>query len=451
MGVPCKIFACNRDGHTYNRANTVAYIGSQTSVQACIASRADVVIFALGINDSLLAVDGRSLAQIKSDADTAIAAVKAGLPSAKIVYVSQKPYDDVNFTPSTCLNKGIPGYFHQLPTSGILTNMYTSEALNSPVSATTQTNLATWVAFDTYIKSNVNVNLSFTLNLWKVARLGGTGNDLVHLNPGGVILGAGYILKGLRSLLPQFTNLFSNNFNWWEDPDYVFSQLLTPSGNGYVFSNDLTSKNQNILSGSFLRPNTWYLPIGAAVEVTSLTSDAGSAIFHWTIMNADPLTQVRVSVNGGAFTNVPGAITDANGYASAFAAGSDIGGLNVGDNTLRYAVGNISFDPKTLIYGPQVIPWVSLALTNGWYAVYPGTYSPPAAYLDKFKVVRLRGVINGGSAGSTFCNLPVGSRPPYTVFLTTSGTSAQINPNGDCIISGSVGGVSLDGLSFATA
>jgi hypothetical protein len=27
MGVPCKTYACNRDGHTYYRANTVAYIG----------------------------------------------------------------------------------------------------------------------------------------------------------------------------------------------------------------------------------------------------------------------------------------------------------------------------------------------------------------------------------------------------------------------------------------
>jgi len=63
MGVPCQIYGCNRDGHTYNRANTVAYIGGQTSVQACIAATPDVVIFLLGINDSLLAVDGRSLAQ----------------------------------------------------------------------------------------------------------------------------------------------------------------------------------------------------------------------------------------------------------------------------------------------------------------------------------------------------------------------------------------------------
>lgn len=46
MGQPAKVYPCNRDGHTYYRANTVAYIGGQTAVQAAIAAAPDVVIFA---------------------------------------------------------------------------------------------------------------------------------------------------------------------------------------------------------------------------------------------------------------------------------------------------------------------------------------------------------------------------------------------------------------------
>jgi len=363
------------------------------------------------------------------------------------------PYDSSNFTPSTCKNKGIPMYFHKLNTTGILTGYYTSEILETVISTTTQTSLANWIAFDTYIKANPFINLSFTLNLWKVARMGGCGNDGVHLNPGGVILAAGYVLKGLRGLLPQFANLFSNNFDWWEDPDYLFSQLLTPSSDGYVPSGDVTSENQNILSGGFLRLTTWYLPLPAQLTVTTNLTDSGSAIFFWNITGADHSKAVKVSVNGGAFSSSI-ATTNGLGNAGAYSSGADTVGLSVGSNTLRYAVGNICLDPTTIDYGPQSIIWSSLSLVNSWAAVSPGTYSPPASNLTQFKTVRLRGVISGGTSGTQFTTLPAGHRPPYTIFLTTSAAGVisyiQINPSGACFVTGGVTNVALDGLTFST-
>lgn len=455
MGVRCQFYGCNRDGHTYYRANTVAYIGAQTAVQSCIAIQPDVVIFLLGINDSLLNVDSRTLAQIKADADTAIAAVAAGVPAAKIVYVSQQPYDNGNFSSATCKNKGIPGYFHQLNTAGILTGYYSSEVLDNVVSAATQTGLAQWEAFDTYIKANVNVDLNFKLDLWKCARLGGTGNDLVHLNQGGVYLAAGYVLKGLRGLLPEFANLWSNNFDWWEDPDYVFSQLLTPSGDGYTYTGDVTSENQNILSGGFLRTNTWYLPVSAVLRVSTDVNSSGSSLFAWQIVGAKALSQVKVSVNGGAFANISGMLTDTNGNAFAIAAGSDTAGFSVGANTLRYAVDNICMDPKTVTYGLQTLPWVGLTLTNGWADTNVGLYGTARAYVDKYAVVHLRGVITPGVyAPAVAFTLPAGQRPPVTVFLTISaGTNCgfmQINTDGTAYITVGAGSVSLTGLNFPT-
>ena len=453
MGVPAKVYPCNRDGHTFFRANTVPFIGGHTAIDECISHSPDVVIFLLGINDSLLAVDGRSLAQIKTDADTALAAVRAALPLTQIIYVSQKPFDDGNFTPTTCKNKGIPSYFHKLNTAGILTGYYTNEVLESVVAPATQTGLANWIAFDAYLKANGNVNRNFTLNLWKVARLGGCGNDGVHLNPGGVLLGCGYLLNGLRGIAP-FGKLYSNNFQWWEDPDYVFSQLLTASGDGYTYTNDVTSKNQNILSGGFLRTNTWYLPVGAELEVSTNLTDAGSAIFHWTVMGADPLTQVKVSVNGGAFVDIAGTLTNSAGFASAFSSGADTAGLTAGSNILRYAVGNICLSPKTIVYGAYALNWNGLGLMGAWAAV--GGYAAPASYLDQFKVVRLRGLVTGGANLSQICTLPVGKRPPYPIFLTASATGGstniQINTNGDMFANGaSVTNITLDGLSFPTA
>jgi lysophospholipase L1-like esterase len=453
MGVPAVVYPCNRDGHTYYRANTVAYLGGLTAVQACIAHRPDVVIMLLGINDSLLEVDGRTLAQIKADAATTVTTIKAALPSVKIVYVSQIPYDITNFTPATCKNKGIPMYFHKLNTAGILANSYTNEIQDALLAPATSAALDNWVALDAYITALPDVDLNFPLNLWKCARLGGTGNDGVHLNPGGVALATGYLLEGLRGLTPEFSSLLSNGFDWWEDPDYLFSQLMTPSGDGYTYSGDLTSENQNILSGSHLHPITWYLPRQASLEVTDNITDAGSAIFRWSITGAQPLTQVKVSVNGAAFVNAPGALTDAHGNITGLAAGADVAGLSVGVNTLRYSVGNIVFEPKTVAYGPYAPPWVAITLVATWTAVSPGaTYDVPGVYVDKFKHVRLRGVITGGVNGSLFTVLPAAYRPPKAIFLGLSTTAfCQINPNGECFITSSATSISLNSLEFDIA
>lgn len=452
MGVFCKLYPCNRDGHTYFRANTVAYLGGKTAVQACIAADPHVVILCLGINDSLLAVDGRTLAQIKADATTAINAIKTALPTAKILYVSQVPYDSLNFTPANCKNKGMPMYFHQKDTTGILTNYYSTEILDKSVSATTSANLANWVALDAHIKASTQVDSWCALNLWKVARMGGTGNDGVHLNQGGVTLAAGYVLKGLR-YLPQFSGLLSNDFAWWEDPEYTFSQLFTASGDSYLYTGDITSENQNILAGSFLRPNTWHLPTQASLAVADNVTDAGSAIFYWNVTGAAPLKQVKVSVNGGAFFDVPGVLTDALGNASAIVSGSDVAGLISGTNTLRYAVGDTCLAPKTVVYAPYAPPWVAMGLQAAWVAVLPGTtYDTAAYYIDKFKRVRMRGIITGNGSNALFTTLPVGYRPARTVFLTSSGGSAisyvQVNPNGECLISGSINGVTLNDIEF---
>lgn len=453
MGVPSKVYPCNRDGHTFFRANTVAFIGGKTAVQACIDYTPDVVIFCLGINDSLLAVDGRTLVQMKADADTALAAIRLAHPLVKIFYVSQIPFDTAHFTPTTCKNKGIPAYFHKLNSAGILAGKYTDEILESVISTTYQTQLATWVDFDTYLKAHAEVDGLLSINLWKCARLGGMGNDGVHLNPGGVILAAGYLLKGLRGVAP-FTDLYSNNFDYWEDPDFVFSQLLTASGDGFTYNGDLTSENQNILSGGFLHPLTWHLPYNAYLNVSSSVNDAGSSLFYWVIRGAKPNTQVYVSANGGAFSAISGMITDGNGDAWAIASGADVAGFLVGVNTLRYSVDTISLPIALVTYAAQTLPWVAATLEAPWTNSSVPTYGAASFYIDRFKVVRLKGVITGGSSGTRIFMLPVGYRPSVTLFINVASSGAtylQINPNGEVFITGTVTAPSLSGISFPIA
>lgn len=456
-GVYTKIFPCNRDGHTFFRSmsGAHAYINGKTSVQAAIAYNPDVVIFMLGINDTVLAsiVDNRSIAQVKADADAAISAIKVALPNAKIVYISQHPYDSGNFTYSTCKNKGTFPMIHKLNTAGILANYYTTEIQDSVIDVVYQTGLDAWQQLDAYIKANASVNLYGTLEFWKVARLGGIGNDGAHLNPGGVLLAAGYVYKILRGLSPTFSPLFINDFGWWEDPDTVFSNLLSVSGDGYTYAGEVTSENQNILSGGFLRPNTWYLPLPAVLAAATDVNTSGSSMYAWSIIGAKPLSQVKVSVNGGAFSNIAGAITNSEGAIQGIAAGSDVAGFTNGSNTLRYAVDNISLSPVTVNYGVQTLPWVNLAFSNAWVDNNVGLYGNASSYLDKFGVVHLRGIISGGLySPSVAFTLPVGSRPLKTIFLSINiGVTAgfiQVAPDGTVYINGAVGNISLTGLTF---
>lgn len=466
MGRKVTIFPCGRDGHTFYRANTVAFkktsstSGLKTSAEAAVEANPHFIFIPLGINDSLLNVDGRTLAQQKTDADTLISYLVSNAPQAQILYFSQKPYDSTKFTPATCKNKGMPVYFHVKKATGILTGCYSSEILEDLVSSTTQTNLANWVALDTYIKANVQLLPAGDINLFKVCRLGGAGNDGVHLNPGGTNLVAGYMLEGLRTISTAetgFWGLITNAFDWWEKPDYVFSQLLVASEDGYVFTNDITSVNQNLLSGDFLRTTTWNFPLKASNYVLPVGTlvDNGASPYCWQIAGAAPFSLVSVSVNGAAFAST-GVSTNACGNAMAVTAGSDmVASLAIGANTLRYKVGDIIFGPTTLTLAAYVLPWVAPTLVNSWAAVFPGTYSPVGYYVDKFKCITFRGIINGGTAGSVFMTLPAGLRPPYTVFIATaSGTSVsniQVNPNGDCIVTGAVSNVSLEGVSFTCA
>jgi lysophospholipase L1-like esterase len=456
-GVYTKIFPCNRDGHTFFRSmsGSHAYINGKTSVEAAIAYNPDVVIFMLGINDTVLAsiVDNRSLANVKADADAAIAAIKTALPNAKIVYISQHPYDNGNFTFSTCKNKGTFPMIHKLNTAGILASYYTTEILDSVIDSVYQTGLDNWQQLDAYIKANPSINLSGTTEFWKVARLGGIGNDGAHMNPGGVLLTAGYVYKVLRGLSPTFTPLFTNNFAWWEDPDYLFSQLLTPSGDGYAYAGEVTSENQNIMSGGFLRPNTWHLPLPAVFASVTDVNSSGSSMYAWSIIGAKALTQVKVSVNGAAFSNIAGAITNSEGNISGIAAGSDVAGFSVGANTLRYAVDNISMTPTTVTFGVQTLPWVAPGTLNTWTAVTPATYGAVGSYLDKFGVVHLRGLVTGGASGSLLLTLPVGSRPLSTLFITTICNNnisyLQVDPSGTVYpFYTAAGNLSLGGIQF---
>jgi lysophospholipase L1-like esterase len=451
--VSCTVRGICRDGHTFYRANTVAFVGTLTAVEACIAQAPDIVLLSLGANDAVNSniVDNRTLTQIKADAYLTISTIKAALPNTNIIYVSEVPYDTANFTVlSTLKNKAIFPSHQTLRSTGILAGYYTSEILEDIASTATTGRYQDWKDFDAYVKLNTSLAGSFPLDLWKIMRMGGAGNDGTHLTHGGNILAAGYLAKGLHAVLPSFANMISNNFGYWEDPDFLFSQVLTPVADGYAPSRQVTSVDQNILTGRDLHIDTWHLPLDTSVILTTNITDSGSDIYSWSISGGEPGQTVKVSANGLAFSSLTNVI-DSSGRAQALAAGSDVGGFSVGANVIRYAVGNISLAPQTAVFAAQTITRTVPTLLNSWTAVSPSVNNFPVAFSrDRYKLCRLQGVVTGGASGSIAFILPVGYRPPYAAFPTTSGASLsylQINPTGEVYVFGT-GNISLDGVTF---
>lgn len=100
-------------------------------------------------------------------------------------------------------------------------------------------------------------------------------------------------------------------------------------------------------------------------------------------------------------------------------------------------------------------PWIDSKLEAGWqrYTLNLDTpYNPPGYYKDRFGIVHLRGMIQGGS-GVIFV-LPKGYRPQYRELHTAythpnDHARVDVLANGEVqLIKGSFRWVSLDGIDF---
>lgn len=351
-GVNAHVYNCAVAGHTFYRANTTASFGTNTAVQQAIAHQPDIVIIALGLNDILNALDGRSLATVQSDAAAMVSALVTALPDVKILYMGERAYDAANYpTPGTSLaNKGTLGYYYQKKTSGILTGLWTSELLDDQVSATTKSRMADWITLDAYIQGLADVDHSAYMELWKIHRLGGNATDMLHLNAGGSVLQASTAVQGLQnaafsSVIPRW--LVNNNATR-NNVDSLFSSAFTASGTNWLYSSN--GDALAVIHSLQLRPLTWYLPLPATLltsHYTGVDMYQGDR-FTRVIQNAKPNTAVQVSTNGAAFSAAGSVVTDSFGAQMSGSTFSGLRGLlNFGSHTFRYKVDDIVLGPVT--------------------------------------------------------------------------------------------------------
>ena len=342
-GSPCKLLNFAVSGYSFYRASTMPAFGGQTPLQACIASAPQVVLVMLGANDLLVGIDGRSLGQVQADAVSLFTALRTALPTAKIIYISELCYDSSNYSPSTLANQGVVPTFMTLRTSGILANAYCTEILTDAVSSATKGAFSNWAAFDSYCRGLAWDGL-VTLNYFKTARLGLTLPDLLHPNATGVLNICSQIMVGLGSVsgigtylpgLPGSISTISAN------SVAMFSNLLSPSGSGYVLAITGDGEKLSFVNG-FTReylPGEWFYPYRgkmAYAPITPLSYAARQSVI-FRITGVAPLTAVELSVAGGAFTSIS-LSTDDRGEVLYITDSQGFGGT--GTISFRYRIGN---------------------------------------------------------------------------------------------------------------
>ena len=336
------------NSHTFNRANTQATYGTKTMRQRAIDLAPDILLVALGINDTIMGIDGRTLAQVQQDATDFFAAVRAALPSCTVVYLSDVPYDKTHASPTTLLNKHVLPMQMTLRTTGILTNCYCSEILDDAVSTATRTAYGNWQTLETHIQALGTINGNAPLNLWKTARMGMFGYDGLHMTAAGHYVQAGYARKAFTTVSALATKvgvLPDQVFPLFNDPDILFDTLLADTGSAW------SAKPGTLEAGHVLQQHgvykaanavAWYLPSKSAMSMSNRTYTVGSP-FVWTVNGSYPITQVQTSLNGAAWVNAH-FTTDAQGDFL------DAGTLPVtaGTYTMRYKIGNEVHGPMTI-------------------------------------------------------------------------------------------------------
>ena len=402
-GAEVEVYNLAINGWTFNKANTVPSFGGQTMVQRAIQLAPDIIIVALGNNDTTLNVEGRTLSQVQSDASTLFSTLKASLPSATIVHAAQVAYDRQHSDPGNLLNRHVSPFLMQLPLTGILTGCYSEETLAYTPSGTTKTNYASWVTLNTqHIPSLSTVNGQFNLEIWKAMRLGLCGYDGIHLTAAGNVFLAACARKAFKSmsaLTSRLPALSNQNYGDFDDPDVVFGALLTSTGSAWVTAATPSSGNHTVTHWGVWRsciPSAWYLPSKGQFSSSNLTHVSGTA-FTWTLAGMLPNTQVETSIDGGAFGPAAGK-TDSRG----FYIDSATIVLAAGTYTFRYKVNNE-------VLGPVVMTAVAgtlLAKAVGrLWGLQGNYYNTNDAFTDVFYKTPPATLINGmtfnSGSGST--------------------------------------------------
>jgi hypothetical protein len=369
LNIKCRVYNFALNAMDFYSANTQVRFGTNTPVQQLIALAPDIIISTMGLKDAVVSPT-RSLAQVQADATTYYSTLDAALPSCKMVHMVQRPYNADYFTPATLVNKGVVPNWFKLKSAGILANTYCSEMLDDAVDAATITAFTNFNSLNSTISALGTVDKFGYIEYWKIARLGGVGNDNIHIKEAGSVLQAGYVQKALfaasfaATLFPKKSD---QNTAYWNDPDQFFTDFLTATGSGNYTQNvsGLFAEPLTLQRGPYrdFSPENWYFPYHTQFTVSPLTATFDPISNGVYCSRGGPPNQtVYASLNGAAFVSNTTA-TDASGHAIILSPYYALQ-LAAGTHTLRYKVGNEVYGPYTLTLGANNMPYVHMKRTS---------------------------------------------------------------------------------------
>jgi hypothetical protein len=368
-GVNCvgKIFALN--ALTIWRSLNTAIYDDLTAVDALIAWQPTKVIIELGYNDLVSVEDGRTLVQVQGDVDDLLTRLAEELPNAQLIWAHQIGYDDVNFTPATLKNKGVPSGLMVRESSGEITEgLLHHGILETAVASATVDKFTDHEALCTYIDGKSELTATYRVPLWKLFRCGLTSSDNLHFSDDGMVCKSSLHIAG--QLNPDVGEVLfmekladqslGGALAGWVDFNAIFDAVLTSAGDGYTVTASVDPDIYLTALSALRDPlylKNWFFPFKGELLFfpTEVDLDTTAAsIFYWTAKDAHPNEPVLLSLGGAALApqtraaDGSGVVTDDYGNVTDFASVGLIPGLIAGSYTLIFAIGDVAYPPIVL-------------------------------------------------------------------------------------------------------
>lgn len=369
-GVSTEVKAFAIPGASFAIANTMPLYNNITMVQAAVNYAPDIVIVALGINDTVSANGSAIIGDVQAAAATTFGTLRTQLPDAKIYYAKEIAYDEANFPGTVGLkNKAGLAGFMDFNTTGPEAYKFTDSILENPIAASRQISYSHWSQLMAYIDilattNGFTIDGTFDLDLWKIGRLGLSAPGGIHLSDSGKRMVATSVLEGLFSVSAPITagmTDFTQIANKWNSLDIVFDAALTQVGDGYVTNLEWmdNEKGYPMKALGIVSPDSWYMSYKASAELfpkTLTSTGAYTDYYQLNIRGARPYSQLFATVAGGAafpilrtdgatpiFTDGNGDLTNVNTMATL--------GLGAGTYQFKFIVGDTVFPSISITQG----------------------------------------------------------------------------------------------------
>ena len=402
-GQPVKITSLAMSGHTFYRANTDACFNGKTQVQRAIELQPDVVIVALGINDVIIGIDGRTIPEVIEDANNVVSSLRAGIPGVGLIWVQEKYWDTVNrANPLALYNVHIPPGLWNLtgdPSGEAafgteLVGVYSQLKQFSPIP---YLHTFRYIAYaNAFLPEVAGFNEIWEPDVFGIMLLGGCEVDGLQLNKAGQRLLAVEMLRCARDSI-FFTNLSEQWSPVWDNVGVLKAALFVEAEDGMGIGTWYKARDEGIpLSVRVALQTTykelkfpyWYMPTGMYAEPYPVDGGVDTLI---------PTMQF-----GSKFVNCPiqTPIEVLSARSSGAPAVTEVGYADPTGNFSSFEPGQFVLDPAT----------TGIAYRCGNQAIVLDTSFPPAELfttLHPGSIMELYGITSAGVAASSQSTLSI--------------------------------------------